>query len=122
MESLLKKLSYFNLGACLVYLALAKDKSDWLSFVLLLFPLVFNWRVMQNLKLEQFKIGFWHYLTAVMTLLYAMLEIAYAAMVPLGIERPILIFLVAKVIFALSLILHFILSLKLNKQYQTNKN
>lgn len=125
MESFVKKLSYFNLSACLIYLALAKVHDDWLSFILLLFPLFFNWKVLQDLKTGQFNLGFWNYLTAIVTLIYIALSIFVIIeklLFPLAQEKAMFILLGLETIFSLALLFHFSLCLKMYYQNKLNKN
>ncbi|WP_199141316.1 hypothetical protein [Pedobacter sp. ASV12] len=124
MEVFLRKLSYFNLALCLAYLALAKLKGDWLGFLLLLFPLVFNWRVLQNLKIRQFKLGFWHDLTAILTSVYAVFSIVgiLQTFVALGQQKTMWMLLTGEIVLSLTLLVHLALALKLDKPHRPAKN
>ena len=121
MVSFLQKLTYFNLVVGIIDFAISKSNHVvWPILALLLFPLLFNWQILQKLKLQklglqQFDLGIWQYLFGALTIVYA-LTLIYTgtSLLALGSDNHIGVFFAGKDIgFAVALIIHFIFALRM---------
>jgi prepilin signal peptidase PulO-like enzyme (type II secretory pathway) len=121
MVSFLQKLTYFNLVVGIIDFAISKSNHvAWPILGLLLFPLLFNWQILQKLKLQklglqQFDLGIWQYLFGALTIIYV-LTLIYTgtSLLALTSGNRIGIFFAGKDIgFAITLTIHFIFALRM---------
>lgn len=132
MITSLKRLTYFNLILIVIEFAILKSShADWLMWILLISPLVFNWQVFQKIKLhklnlQQFELSAWQYIFGAVGICYALLLIFTGSdLILMKNDKHLgLFFGIKDIVFALALIIHFILTIwlktSLNKIKQIN--
>ncbi|KQC02581.1 hypothetical protein AQF98_03125 [Pedobacter sp. Hv1] len=94
--------------------------TSWPNLALLLFPLLFNWQILQkiklqSLKLKEFHLGIWQYIFGTLTVIYALILIStsFSLLIITNHNYIGLFFGVKDMLFALTISMHFILSIRL---------
>lgn len=104
------------------------DHSSWPILVLLLFPLLFNWQILQKIKLQslhlkEFHLGIWQYIFGTLTIVYALILISTSSsLLATTNHNPIgLFFGIKDMLFALTISIHFILSIRMKNSLRKIK-